>query len=181
LHGDTSVPDGAPRIRGFEYKGLHRYSLTICAHWHACRFSDRDLVAAVLLQIRHAARSNQFRLLAYCFMPDHVHLVVEGLSDAADLRRFMKAWKQKTGFEYSKRTGGRLWQVGFFDHVLRSDESTERHVDYVLGNPVRAGLARTVGEYPFAGCHLPETDQPSQTDPPPETNQRPETDQRPET
>ena len=82
----------------------------------------------------------------------------------------MKAWKQKTGFDYSKRTGVRLWQAGFFDHVLRSDESTERHVDYVLGNPVRAGLARTVGEYPFAGCHLPETDQPSQTGQPSQTN-----------
>ena len=158
------MPDGAPRIRGFNYTGVHRYSLTICAHKHVCRFSDRDVVAAILLQIRHAAHSNQFRVLAYCFMPNHVHLVVEGLSDAADLRRFMKTWKQKTGFEYAKRTGKHLWQVGFFDHVLRSDESTERHVQYVLGNPVRAGLARVVGEYPFAGCDLAETDQRPETD-----------------
>jgi putative transposase len=114
-------------------------------------FTDEQLVTAVLLQIRHAADSSDFQLLAYCFMPDHMHLIVEGRTDSADLPRFVKAWKQKTGFQYVKRTGNRLWQVGYFEHVLRSDESTERHVAYVLGNPVRAGLAKAVGEYPFAG------------------------------
>ena len=85
-------------------------------------------------------------------MPDHLHLLVEGESDDADLQRFVKAWKQKSAFHHAKCTGGRLWQVGFFEHVLRSDESTHRHVLYVLGNPVRAGLSRTIGEYRFAGC-----------------------------
>ena len=121
-------------------------------------FTDNAAVEPILLQIRQAAAAYAFAILAYCFMPDHVHLVVEGQTDEADLQRFVKAWKQKTGFAYSKSTGRRLWQVGFFDHVLRSDEGTERHVEYVLGNPVRAGLARTIGEYPFAGWYLPEVD-----------------------
>jgi len=145
------VPNGGPRIRGFKYRGSWRYSLTICVYGRRCAFVDKQLVTSVLSQIRDAAASNEFQLLAYCFMPDHVHLVVEGRSDSADLERFVQAWKQKTGFDYSRATGSRLWQVGYFDHVLRSDESTERHVEYVLGNPVRAGLALTVGEYPFAG------------------------------
>jgi putative transposase len=148
------VPDGAPRIRGFDYVGLHRYSLTVCTHRRRCAFIDEPLVASVLLQIRRAAASNEFQLLAYCFMPDHLHLVVEARSDSADLARFVKTWKQKTGFAYSRLTGSRLWQVGYFDHVLRNDESTAQHVRYVLGNPVRAGLARAVGEYPFAGSDL---------------------------
>ena len=84
-------------------------------------------------------------------MPNHLHLLVEGITDESDLRRFVEAWKQKTGFEYARCSRGKLWQVGFFDHVLRSDESTERHVQYILGNPVRAGLARSIGDYPFAG------------------------------
>jgi REP element-mobilizing transposase RayT len=85
-------------------------------------------------------------------MPDHVHLLNEGRSDAADLQKFMKSWKQATGFEYAKHNRGRrLWQVGFFDRVLRSDESTEACARYILANPVRAGLVRSVDEYPFAG------------------------------
>jgi putative transposase len=149
------VPDGAPRIRGFNYRGVHGYSLTVCVHGRRRSLSDPALFSAILLQIRRAADANDFHLLAYCFMPDHLHLVVEGRSPAADLHRFVKAWKQKTGFDYAKQTGSRLWQVGFFDHVLRSNESTARHVAYILANPVRAGLARTVGEYPYAGCDPP--------------------------
>lgn len=83
-------------------------------------------------------------------MPDHVHLLVEGLSDASDLQRFVRDWKQRAANQFSRELRGRLWQVGFFDHVLRSDESTERHALYIAGNPVRAGLANVIGEYPFA-------------------------------
>jgi putative transposase len=117
LQRGASVPDGAPRIRGFDYKGLHRYSLTICTHARAVVFTDHAVVEPILLQIRQAAVASAFAILAYCFMPDHVHLMVEGETDDADLKRFVKAWKQKTGFEYSKRSRNRLWQVGFFDHV----------------------------------------------------------------
>ena len=91
LHADASVPDGAPRIRGFDYKGPHRYSLTICAHARSVVFTDHAAVEPILLQIRKAAAAYAFAILAYCFMPDHVHLVVEGQTDEADLKRFVKA------------------------------------------------------------------------------------------
>jgi len=38
--------------------------------------------------------------------------------------------------------------------VLRDDESTEALARYTLENPVRAGLAARLGEYPFAGSDL---------------------------
>ena len=85
-------------------------------------------------------------------MPDHLHLLVEGESDTADLSRFIKGWKQATGYRYGREHGRRLWQVGYFDRVVRADEDTFRHALYILGNPIRAGLAKTIGEYPYAGC-----------------------------
>ena len=45
----------------------------------------------------------------------------------------------------------RLWQPGFFDHVLRSDESYAEKWNYVRNNPVRAGLVRTTDEWPYQG------------------------------
>jgi putative transposase len=41
-----------------------------------------------------------------------------------------------------------LWQTEFFDHVLRSNESYESKWRYVVENPVRAGLARLVEDWP---------------------------------
>jgi len=44
-----------------------------------------------------------------------------------------------------------LWQPGFFDHVLRSDESYSQKWEYVRENPVRAGLVRRIDEWPYQG------------------------------
>ena len=41
-------------------------------------------------------------------------------------------------------------QTGYFDHVLRNDESIQKHALYIVSNPVRAGLTMSVGDYPFA-------------------------------
>ena len=44
---------------------------------------------------------------------------------------------------------GHVWQAESFDHVLRSDESARRTAEYIYANPVRAGLVRTEGDYPW--------------------------------
>jgi putative transposase len=56
----------------------------------------------------------------------------------------------------AKRVEGRnlahpVWQRGFFDHLLRSDESYEQKWNYVRENPIRAGLARIADDWPYAG------------------------------
>jgi len=43
------------------------------------------------------------------------------------------------------------WQPGFFDHVLRSDESYAEKWNYVRDNPVRAGLVGSAGHWPYQG------------------------------
>ncbi len=84
-------------------------------------------------------------------MPDHVHLVVEAGRHDSDLVRFVNRFKQVTAFAYRQFTGVRLWQDGYYDRVLRSDDATDSAVRYVLGNPVRAGLAATIDEWPYSG------------------------------
>ncbi len=64
----------------------------------------------------------------------------------------MGHWKQATGFHFKLACGRRLWQTSFYDRVLRDDESRAFVAAYILNNPVRAGLTRTVGEYAFAWC-----------------------------
>jgi putative transposase len=92
-----------------------------------------------------------FAVFTYCFMPDHVHLVVCATIESADLRMIMTRWKQRAGYEYKQRTGKHLWQPSYFDHVLRDDEDTHRAMRYVLENPVRKGIVAEFHEYPFSG------------------------------
>ena len=45
----------------------------------------------------------------------------------------------------------KLWQPGFFDHILRSDESYGERWTYIHENPVRAGLVESAGDWPYQG------------------------------
>jgi len=44
-----------------------------------------------------------------------------------------------------------FWQPGFFDHLLRHNESYAEKWDYVWGNPVRAGLVTNPEDWPYQG------------------------------
>jgi len=84
-------------------------------------------------------------------MPDHVHLLLEGLTVDADLRAAVHKWKLRTGFAWRHRTGQRLWQEGFHDYVLRDDDSVAGLVRYIIDNPIRAGLVDDVRRYEYLG------------------------------
>jgi putative transposase len=102
-------------------------------------------------QIRQTSEEEGFSILAYCLMPDHVHLVVEGLTDAADMRRFVKIAKQRVVYSLREEHAVRgVWQEGYHDWVLRAEESTEDVIRYVLENPVRARLVEKPEDYPFS-------------------------------
>ena len=143
-----------PRIAGFPYVGLHRYSLTICTHLRRLLFVDAATVTPVLTTIRQWSATLDFAVFAYCFMPDHLHLIVSATTESADVRKFVTRWKQRSGYDYRQRTDDFLWQPSYFDHVLRDDEETHRAVRYVLENPVRKGLVRDFADYPFCGSDV---------------------------
>jgi REP-associated tyrosine transposase len=138
----------------FNYRGLHRYSLTFCTDRRRRLFTRLAAVTLVLSQIVRAAAQEQFAILAYCFMPDHVHLLVEGLTDRSDGLRFIARAKQYSGFHYARIFGKRLWQRYGYEHVLRSDEVTLQVARYILENPIRAGIVRRVEDYPFVGSKV---------------------------
>ena len=140
-----------PRLKGFDYVGSHRYSLTFRTTDRCRAFSRADVVDTTLGQVLRTAADEEFHVLAYCFMPDHLHLVVEAASAHADLLHFVRHAKQRPGYHVARLLKSRLWQASFYDRVLRDSEPSIVVIRYVLENPVRAGLARCIDEYPFLG------------------------------
>ena len=138
-------------LKGFEYVGLHRYFLTFCTHNRQRHFVVPERVNLVLTQIVRIASDTCFAIVAYCFMPDHVHLVLEAQSDASNCLEFIRRATQFSGFYFKQTFGMRLWQRYGWEHVLRNNETTLGVARYTLENPVRAGLVRRVEEYPFCG------------------------------
>jgi putative transposase len=138
-------------LKAFDYLGLYRYFLTFCTDYRRPWFQQADVVSLVLSQISRAAVEQGFALLAYCFMPDHLHLLVEGLADRSDCRRFIKSAKQYSGYYFEKQFRQKLWQRYGFERMLRDDEATLVVARYLLNNPVRAGLAADAREFPYVG------------------------------
>jgi putative transposase len=142
------------RLKHFAYIGPQRYSLTFCTDWRRTWFESADAVDLVLSQFLRVADVEGFAVLAYCFMPDHVHLVIEGLRDDSDARKFIIKSKQCSAHAYAERFGTRLWQPFGYEHILRDDEQLQQVVRYILENPVRAGLTTSVLDYPFLGSQV---------------------------
>ncbi len=139
------------RLRTFDYVGVHRYFLTILTDDRRQVFLLADVVDPQRLLFLHIAAQKEFGVIAYCFMPDHLHALVEGQSDRADFIDFMNRFKQRSGYEYKQVSGNRLWCEGYFDRVLREDEATLAVALYILMNPVRRGLSATIEGYAFSG------------------------------
>jgi putative transposase len=142
------------RLSNSAYVGQQQYLLTICTHSRRRLFVDRDLVDLVLSHFRRSGVAHGCALLAYCFMPDHVHLLVNALTERSDFRRFVIKAKQASGFACAKAERGRLWQQDFWDYALRSEDMLVQKIAYLVANPIRAGLVDSIDAYPFFGSDV---------------------------
>jgi putative transposase len=139
------------RLRHVSYVGMQRYSLTFCTFERATRFKTADIVEPARSQLLQCAGIFRFGIPAYCFMPDHVHILALGEELDSDLEKFIG--RMKTGFDFKQAHRTPLWQDGYFDRILRNDEETIIVARYIVDNPVRAGLVADFRDCPFSGSN----------------------------
>jgi putative transposase len=112
-------------------------------------------IADVVKNSIHFRDEKEYHLIAYTIMPNHVHLViypiVERIADSLTpengdnsyfVTKILQNLKKYTARECNKlltRTGS-FWQHESYDHVVRDMKALKRIVNYVLNNPVKAGL-----------------------------------------
>jgi putative transposase len=126
-------------------------SLTICTLNRAPLFADHGLAGICRDVLAERAGECRVALLAYCIMPDHVHILAS--PTATSLIEFVRQVKSvSTRALWHKGVAGRIWQARFYDHFLRRDEDVETVRRYILANPMRKGLVATADEYPFSGA-----------------------------
>jgi len=89
-------------------------------------------------------------------MPDHVHMIFTPLAnqralETYSLAKIMDSVKGFSAHKINKKLGrkGRVWQPESFDHVVRSSESLDAKIAYLLENPVRAGMVGEWARYPW--------------------------------
>ena len=140
-----------PHLSDFSYVGRYSYALEFTALDRREIFRDGETVGLTREQILRAGREHGFAAAAYCFMPDHLHLIVDGLRDDADCRAYIKKAKQFSGYYFKQAHGARLWQRYGYERVLRDEVERVHAIAYVVANPVTAGLVTDPGCYPYLG------------------------------
>lgn len=87
----------------------------------------------------------RYRLLAWCVMPNPVHVLIE---PRATLPKIVQSWKSYTGrwaladnAELALDIPGQsLWMRDYWDLYIRDQRHLEAVVAYIHQNPVKAGL-----------------------------------------
>src|SRR5262245_38314938 len=138
-----------PRDR---YRGRVSVAFTACIESGRLAFADASIVGEFRDLLAAAAAKHGCLVLIYCFMPDHLHVILHGQNDTANTFAAMLNFKQRSGYWFGQNRPNLRWQKDFYDHVIHADEDLRAQVRYVADNPVRRGLVRVWSECPHTGA-----------------------------
>lgn len=115
----------------------------------------RDDVAGIVAEAIHFRDGKEFELLSFCIMPNHIHVVLSVIDQGATvvgrqasspyrLTRILESLKWYTARKCNTLLGrkGPFWQHESYDRVIRDGAEQQRIIEYVVHNPVKAGLCR---------------------------------------
>jgi putative transposase len=130
------LPPWLPRV----FTNNPIYFVTFCTHRRMKLMATNSVNDALVKFAIRAEAQHCIVVGRYVIMPDHLHLFVRGPDDFR-LCQWIGTLKQYLAKTIGLTEASQLiWQRGFFDHLLRSEQSYRQKWNYVRENPVRAGL-----------------------------------------
>lgn len=138
------------RLDRDRYVGERKVAFTLTIQDRVPTFVNRSVVDAHVERLERAVVGSGCVVPIYCYMPDHMHLLLMGTHEDSDLLAAITKYKNLSGYWMHQQRLPK-WQPSFYDHVLRMHEDWRNQVWYIAQNPVRAGLAQNWSEYPFLG------------------------------
>ena len=140
---------GTRQLRKGRYSDQnHIYHVTTSTHQRAPLFANLTFGRILVQAMQREQEAGHAETLAFVIMPDHWHWLLR-LSAERSLSSSMSTVKSYTTRminDVSKREG-RLWQPGFYDRAMRKEDDIVGVARYIIANPVRAGIARSVRDY----------------------------------
>lgn len=121
---------------------IHRYGPT---YLHA------PSIAQCLVDVIQQGGTSSYSLHAWVVMPNHVHLLVTPHTDVSKFLRKLKGASARQANQWLGRTGT-FWQDESYDHLVRNPSEFDRIENYIVENPVRAGLVHFAEEYPWSSA-----------------------------
>lgn len=120
-------------------------------------------VAALMQETLQKFDGERYRLIAWCIMPNHVHVLIEPL---ASLPKIVQSWKSYTGRWALSRNaelglgvpvsvhGNAFWMRDYWDRYIRNERHLAAVIDYIHENPVSAGLCDSALDWPWSSARI---------------------------
>ncbi len=112
-------------------------------------------IAEIVAEAIHYRDHRKYDLYAFTIMSNHVHMVFATVCRAGcptdSVTDILQKLKWNTALKANRllHRSGAFWQGESYDHVIRTDDELVRTIEYVLNNPVKAGLVRSWKEWPW--------------------------------
>jgi putative transposase len=145
----STPPHGHALRKGRCSEAGRAYLLTTVTERRRPVFADWRVGRLLVAELRAEHEIARVASLAWVVMPDHMHWLVtlrEGTLDA-----LMRRVKSRSAIAVNAALGvsGQLWQKGYHDHAVRAEDDLRAMARYVVANPLRAGLATRLADYPL--------------------------------
>ncbi|MBP3985153.1 transposase [Pseudoxanthomonas helianthi] len=140
----------SPRLLiGRHSQPLAWYAITAVSHGRESFFSNPAIAEVVRGEIEALEAEGFIRSEAWALMPDHLHWLFQLLD--GPIGTAMQRFKSRSARAIRLLTGGAgpLWQRGYYEHRLRSDEDLIAQARYIIANPVRAGMVKRIEDHPY--------------------------------
>ena len=126
------------------------YHVIAATHRRVKIFAELRCGRAVVEALRGECAAGRCRTLCFVVMPDHLHWLMQ-LTGRRTLAECVRYVKGRSGRSIGRLQGHscRVWQRGYYDRALRSDEDVVFVARYIVANPVRAKLVKCLGDYPL--------------------------------
>ena len=123
------------------------------AGYGGCHLRRPD-IAALVQDAFLFGDGDRYRLVEWCVMPNHVHVLMEPLRDSLPV--IVQTWKSVTARRANRLLGrtGQLWMRDYYDRYIRDLRHFEAVRRYIWLNPVQAGLCRSPAEWPWSSARL---------------------------
>jgi len=148
---DMPIREKKHRLPEEAYWGAKRISITACIADRGRVFTRPEVVAPFVELLRHWTQEKNCYVSIYCFMPDHLHVIIGGNDHTSRPKEAMDEFKESTSRWFLENMPDAHWQKDYHDHLIRISDDWRNHVRYILRNPVRGALCEFPLEYPYLG------------------------------
>ena len=133
---------------------LKKYDKILDSGLYGKKHLANSVVAEICKHSLHYLDGKDYKLICYCIMTNHIHLVFELLKGNRGISKIMQSIKRTSARKsnLALKRNGKFWQDESYDRLVRDDKELYFIIKYVLMNPVEAGLVENWSDWKYTYC-----------------------------